>query len=469
MLRLFNSLTKKQEEFEPFREINGELEVGMYACGPTVYDYPHIGHGRKYVNDDVLRRVLEKVEKYTVKHVQNITDVGHLVSDADEGEDKLEVGARKFGKTVWEVAKEYEKYFFDEMDYLNVLRPTISCRATDHIKEQINLIDELMDKGFAYETEEAIYFAVKKFADYGKLFGQDLKEKLVGVREEVETETSKKNPLDFALWFKRVGKYSDHVMYWSSPWGDGFPGWHIECSAMSMHYLGDQFEIHTGGEDHLSIHHPNEIAQSEAATGKSPFAKFWFHSAFLTVEGRKMSKSLGNVYRVRDIIQKGFSPMALRFLYLTTHYRKTMNFTWDALQSAQNALDKILDKAEMFGKYKEWSYPTISEEIKSKKQEFDSALEDDLNTARGVAVFFEALESAKTDEEIMYVIDEFDKILGLNLIKEGMARYAKKSLVKGKHADLIALREKYRSQKNWVEADKIRDQLVALGVEVKDK
>ncbi len=469
MLRLFNSLTKKQEEFHAFREVAGEMEVGMYACGPTVYDFAHIGHGRKYVNDDVLRRVLENVEGYKLKHVQNITDVGHLVSDADEGEDKLEKGAKKYGKTVWEVAKEYEESFFADMDMLNILRPTVSCRATDHIKEQVNLIEQLIEKGYAYETPEAVYFEVAKFADYGKLFGQSLNEKLVGVREEVVTETNKKNPLDFALWFKKVGKFVDHVMHWPSLWGDGFPGWHIECSAMSIHYLGEQFEIHTGGEDHLSIHHPNEIAQSEAVTNKSPFAEFWFHSAFLTVDGKKMSKSLGNVYRVTDIVEKGFSPMALRYLYLSTHYRKTMNFTWEALQAAQNSLERILDKAELFGVYKEWSYPIVSESIKDKLNQFKEALEDDLNTAKALAVFFEALDIAKSDEETMFVIDELDKVLGLNLVEEGTLGYNKRTEIKNKHTDLLALREKYRAEKNWVEADKIRDQLLSLGVEIKDK
>jgi cysteinyl-tRNA synthetase len=392
-----------------------------------------------------------------------------LVSDADEGEDKLEKGAKKYGKTVWEVAKEYEESFFEDMDLLNILRPTVSCRATDHIKEQVNLIEQLIDKGYAYETEEAVYFEVSKFRGYGKLFGQDLSEKLVGVRDEVVTETNKKSPMDFALWFKTVGKFADHVMHWASPWGEGFPGWHIECSAMSMHYLGEQFEIHTGGEDHLPIHHPNEIAQSEAVTDKNPFAKFWFHSAFLTVDGKKMSKSLGNVYRVVDVVEKGFSPMALRYLYMTTHYRKTMNFTWEALQSAQNSLDRILDKAELFGKYKEWSYPSVSEAMKAKSAEFKAALEDDLNTAVALAVFYEALEVARTDEETMYVLDEFDKVLGFNLAEEGMLRYKRRVEGKNKHADLIAMREKYRAEKNWAEADKIRDKIEALGLVLVDK
>lgn len=469
MLRLYNSLSKKVEPFEAFREVSGEMEVGLYACGPTVYDFAHIGHGRKYVNDDVLRRVLETVEGLRVKHVQNITDVGHLVSDADEGEDKLEKGAKKYGKTVWKVAQEYTTAFFEDMDLLNILRPTVSCRATDHIKEQVNLIEQLIEKGFAYETEEAVYFEVAKFADYGRLFGQDLTAKLVGVRDEVVTDTNKRSPQDFALWFKLVGKFSDHVMHWSSPWGEGFPGWHIECSAMSMHYLGEQFEIHTGGEDHLSIHHPNEIAQSEAVTSKHPFAKFWFHSAFLTVDGKKMSKSLGNVYRVSEIVEKGFSAMALRYLYLSTHYRKTMNFTWEALQSAQNSLNKLIERSELFGVYKEWRYPTVSTDMDGKKKLFVEALEDDLNTAKALAVLFEALEITKTDEEAMYIIEEFDKVLGLNLVDLGVESYKKRQALEEKYKDLIELREKYRAEKNWFEADKIRDKLISFGVEIKDR
>lgn len=457
MLKIFNSLSKRVEQFEPFREVGGEREVGLYACGPTVYDFPHIGHGRKYVNDDVLRRVLENVENLKVKHVQNITDVGHLVSDADEGEDKLEKGAKKYGKTVWEVAEEYTKVFFEEMDMLNIKRPSVSCKATDHITEQIEMIKKLVDKGFAYVTEEAVYFEVSKFPEYGKLFGQKLDDKLVGVRDEVVTETSKRNPLDFALWFKRVGKYSDHVMHWESPWGDGFPGWHIECSAMSIAELGEQFEIHTGGEDHLSIHHPNEIAQSEAATGRSPFVKYWFHSAFLTVDGKKMSKSLGNVYRVSDIVEKGFSPMALRYLYLSTHYRKTMNFTWEALEASQTAwvkLNKFVTEILETGKL----------EKKNKFYEsFVSSVEDDLNMAGALAVAWEVVKSDLEDGEKKSMILEFDKVLGLQL-----GTYKEKELT-DEVSEMLILREKYRSEKNWVEADKIRDRLMEMGVEVKDK
>ncbi len=466
MLKIFNSLSKKLVEFEP-------LEAGkvrMYACGPTVYSFSHIGHGRKYVNDDVLRRVLENAESLQVKHVQNITDVGHLVSDGDEGEDKMEKGAEKYGKTVWEVAKEFAEFFDKEMELLNVEKPTVSCKATEHIPEQIEMIEKLVDKGFAYETPEAIYFEVAKFPDYGKLFGQNLTEKLVGVRDEVVTDANKKSPLDFALWFKRVGKFSEHVMHWESPWGDGFPGWHIECSAMSTKYLGDQFDIHTGGEDHLSIHHPNEIAQSEAATGKKPFVKYWFHSAFLTVDGKKMSKSLGNVYSVADIVAKGYSPMALRYLYLSTHYRKTMNFTWEALEAAQNAVDRLFDKAMVFGAYDTDFY---IDKTKSPMNElvsgFNLAVEDDLNMPKALSTLWSGLDKVGNDDQAMYFLEEVDKVLGLRIKEEGIKRYKAWEEKTRKNHDLIALREKYRSEKNWVEADKIRDQLIALGLEVKDK
>ena len=241
----------------------------------TVYDYAHIGHGRKYVIDDILKRVLI-YNDFKVNHVQNVTDVGHLVSDADDGEDKLEKGAKKQGKTVWEVADFFTKNFYESMDKLNIIRPTTICKATDHIKEQIELIDKLFINGYAYDTEEAVYFDVSKFADYGKMFGQDISEKRIGVREQVKTDENKRNPQDFALWFKRVGNFKDHVMHWESPWGDGFPGWHIECSAMSIKYLGEQIDIHTGGEDHLSIHHQMKLHKVKEQQEKFPLVNFGF-------------------------------------------------------------------------------------------------------------------------------------------------------------------------------------------------
>ncbi|MEK7536735.1 MAG: cysteine--tRNA ligase [Patescibacteria group bacterium] len=411
-LYLYNSLTRQKELFTPINPTSG---VGLYTCGMTVYDYAHIGHGRKYVIDDILKRVLI-YNDFKVNHVQNVTDVGHLVSDADDGEDKLEKGAKKQGKTVWEVADFFTKNFYESMDKLNIIRPTTICKATDHIKEQIELIDKLFINGYAYDTEEAVYFDVSKFADYGKMFGQDISEKRIGVREQVKTDENKRNPQDFALWFKRVGNFKDHVMHWESPWGDGFPGWHIECSAMSIKYLGEQIDIHTGGEDHLSIHHPNEIAQSEGATGKVPFSKFWLHCAFLMVDGTKMSKSLGNYYTIQDVLNKGVDPIALRYLYLGAHYKKPMNFTWQALESAVKGLENLKLKIKNL-KFSSRNILSIEKDSKigEYRENFKRAINDDLNTSKAMAVMFEMLKSNIPSEDKYDLAISFDEVLGLNL------------------------------------------------------
>jgi len=417
-LYLYNSLTRQKELFTPINSTSG---VGLYTCGITAYDYAHIGNGRKYVMDDILRRTLE-LNGYKVNHVQNVTDVGHLVSDADDGEDKLEKGAKKQGKTVWEVAEFFTKNFYEMMDLLNNKRPTTICRATDHIKEQIELIEKLFKNGYAYDTEEAVYFDTAKFVDYGKMFGQKLEDKKTGARSEVRTDKNKHNNADFALWFKRVGNFKDHVMHWESPWGDGFPGWHIECSAMSMKYLGEQIDIHTGGEDHLSIHHPNEIAQSEGATGKKPFSKFWMHVSFLIVDGTKMSKSLGNFYTISDIVNKGVDPIALRYLYLSAHYKKPMNFTWESLESASRGLRNLklqIDSIAPRANYKLSSRNVLSTEKDIKIQEyanrFKEAINDDLNTSKAMAVMFEMLKSNIPSEDKYDLAISFDEVLGLDL------------------------------------------------------
>jgi len=456
MLKLFNSMSKSVEDFVPLES----GKVSMYACGPTVYDFTHIGHGRKYVNDDVLRRVLTVIEELEVTHVQNITDVGHLVSDSDTGEDKMEKGARKAGKTVWEVAQEYTEYFRKVMKDLNILPPTIECKATDHIQEQIDLITRILDKGHAYETDEAIYFDVTSFSDYGKLFGQTMEEKLVGAREEVETETMKRNPADFVLWFKRVGKFAEHTMYWSSPWGDGFPGWHIECSAMSMKYLGEQIDLHTGGEDHLSIHHPNEIAQSESATGKHPFVKYWFHSVFLMVDGRKMSKSLGNYYRVEDVVAKGFAPLSLRYYFLSTHYRKQMNFTFEGLAGAQSALEKLNESVNRLeGQIEPDGWSTEGEEYYKK---FVAAVEDDLNTPQALAVIWEMMKSGISDQAKKNLINVFDSVLGLDL------GAVNEEELPGNIKKLMEERDVARKEMNWSASDMIADQIVSSGYKIMD-
>lgn len=446
MLKLYNSLTRKIEEFVPTNPPN----VGMYTCGMTVYDYAHIGHGRKYVGDDILRRVLIRFG-FKVKHVQNVTDVGHLVSDADEGEDKLEKGAKKTGKTVWEVAEFFTKHFYDSMDKLNVLRPDVICKATEHIREQIALVTTLLEKGLAYDTQEAVYFDVSKFPNYGKLFGQSLDEKRVAVRNEVKTGQHKKHPVDFALWFKRVGRFADHSMHWESPWGDGFPGWHIECSAMAMKYLGDSFDIHTGGIDHIPVHHPNEIAQSEGVTGKQ-FVKYWIHHAFLMVDGRKMSKSLENIITLEDIPD----PMALRYFYFTAHYRSSQNFTWEALHAAQKALEQL--RSHMSGR------TVLSQEklekVDSFREKFNEALANDMNMPQALAIVWEVAKSSIPSQDKRDLLHDFDEILGLDLTKI--------IEIPDDIVNLVNERERLRKEKKFHESDVVRKQIEEKGFTVED-
>ncbi|MGB9883653.1 MAG: cysteine--tRNA ligase, partial [Microgenomates group bacterium] len=348
-MKLYNTLTRKIEDFQP---INPPI-VTFYSCGPTVYDYTHIGHMRTYTNNDVLKRAL-KYLGFQVKHVMNTTDVGHLTGDDDNGEDKLEKGAKKSGKTVWEVADFYTDYFFKTIEALNIRRPDIVCPATKHISQMIEMIKKLEAKGYTYKTKEALYFDVSKFKNYGKLSGQKLEEKIQKAREEVHIDPDKKHPADFALWFFRVGRFADHTMHWDSPWGDGFPGWHIECSAMSTYYLGQPIDIHAGGVDHIPIHHENEIAQAEAANEK-PFVRFWFHNNFLMVDNQKMSKSLGNFYTIDDLRKNNIEPLAIRYLFLQTHYRQVMNFTWQSAKASQNALynlrQNIIDLLNLSSSY----------------------------------------------------------------------------------------------------------------------
>jgi len=458
-MKIYNSLSKQLEKFEPINPPN----VGFYSCGMTVYDYAHIGHGRKYVTDDLLRRVLTQVG-YDVTFVQNVTDVGHMTSDADEGEDKLEKGAQKAGKTVWEVAKFFEDHFYTSMNKLNVLPPTTICRATDHITEQIELVKKIIDNGYGYDTPEAVYFDVSKFDEYGKMFGQSLEEKQVSVREEVRTGIHKKNPADFALWFKRVGRFADHTMHWDSPWGDGFPGWHVECSAMSMKYLGDQFDIHSGGEDHKPIHHPNEIAQSEAASGKSPFVRYWVHTAFLTVDGTKMSKSLGNFFTIEDVEEKGYDPLALRYFYLTAHYKKKLNFTWEALDAAASAYTKLQEHILFLRK--NTSRTQLSDEKLEKTQklssEFYDAVENDLNMPQALAVVWKVIKSNIPSPDKLDVLLDFDQILGLKLAD------IKEANIPDEVTALAKERQKFRQENDYQMADKKREEIEAFGYIVKD-
>jgi cysteinyl-tRNA synthetase len=449
-MRLYNSLSRSIEEFTPLHD----NKVGMYACGPTVYDFQHIGNYRKYIGDDVLHRVL-KANGYELKHVMNITDVGHLVSDEDTGEDKMEKGARQSGRTVWEVAQFYEEDFWQALDSLNVIRPDVVARATGHIGEQIKLIQKLEEKGYTYKTDQAIYFDISKFPEYTKLSHQKLDEKEAGAREDVVTDSDKKNPQDFALWFFTVGHFADHTMRWPSPWGEGFPGWHIECSAMSMAYLGNTLDIHTGGIEHIPVHHTNEIAQSEAATGEQ-FVRFWIHHNWLLIDNGKMSKSLKNVYTHKDLKERGFDILAYRYLVLTAHYRDQLNFTWDSLTAAQNALRNLRSEIRA------WEQP--EEVVVQFWQKFLEAANNDLNLPQALAIMWELVKSDLPTANKAATLLKMDEVLGL-----GLSDYVAKPVNAPEEVQkLLEKREHARANKDFAASDELRDEIKKHGFEVLD-
>jgi cysteinyl-tRNA synthetase len=453
------------------------MQVGLYACGPTVYDYTHIGHLRKYVMDDVLVRTLRHAG-YEVKHVQNITDVGHLVSDDDEGEDKMEKGARKYGQTAWELAKKFEDYFFYSMDQMNVLRPTLSCRATEHVQSQLDLVLDLEKKGFTYVIDDdGVYFDTSKLEKYGELSGYD--PRLAHRETRIDENVNKKNPSDFALWkFEKPGEHRQ--MVWPSPWHPrSFPGWHVECSAMSIEHLGPQIDIHTGGVDHIAVHHANEIAQSETYTGKKPFAKFWVHHNFLKVDGEKMSKSLGNFYTIDEITKKGFTPAALRLLFLSSHYRSEQNFTFASLQASQNAFNKLLQAYLTIKNELEVDLATsemMSETAMKLDRQFFAFVEDDLNTPEALTVIWQTLKSDLSNLEKYRLLLEFDRVLGLGLVAmqhDDLPKLGKTEItVSDLPLDLQKLffaRETARQEKDFAKADQIRDDFTKAGYELIDQ
>jgi cysteinyl-tRNA synthetase len=456
----FNTLSRKKERFI-------SLESGkakMYCCGPTVYWYAHIGNFRTYIFEDVLRRVLE-FNDFEVKHVMNITDVGHLTSDADAGEDRMEIGARRERKSVWEIAEFYTKAFIEDAERLNILKPTIMCKATDHIADMIELIRRLEKNGYTYVIDSGVYFDTSKLRDYGKLTGMNfekLNENLkAGAR--VEFNPQKRNITDFGLWLFSP-KDKKRQMEWDSPWGVGFPGWHVECSAMSMKYLGETFDIHCGGIDHPPIHHTNEIAQSEAATGKT-FVNYWLHAAFLVFgKGVRMGKSEGNIITVKDLITEGYDPLAFRYLCLTAHYRSELIFTKESLQAAQNALSTLREHVRKLSENhegkKEWS-----REAEEYREKFLAAVNDDLNMPEALAITWKLVreEEEVSDEEKHELLLEFDKVFALDLSKET----AKAELSK-EAEELIRRREEARKAKDWVTADNIRAQLKAMGIIIED-
>lgn len=462
-LYLYNTLTRKKEEFAPITEET----VGLYTCGPTVYNYAHLGNLRAYFFEDALKRVL-LYNGYKVKHVMNITDVGHLTGDRDMGEDKLEKGARREGKTAWEIAEFYTAAFKDDIKKLNILEPDILCKATDHIQEQIEMIKILEDKGYTYKTSDGIYYNTSKFKDYNKLSHLDLETLREGARVEINPE--KKNPTDFALWkfstpspisLLAKGRENKRQMEWASPWGVGFPGWHIECSAMSLKYLGAHFDIHCGGIDHINVHHTNEIAQTEAATGKSPWVNYWMHGAFLNIAGgKKMAKSEDNFLTLQNaLINKGINPLAYRFAALQTHYHKPMEYGEEAMKNAARGLEHLYNQTRELG-IRNYELGIINNEFRNK---FLQAINDDLNMPQALAVVQELMKSDISNEDKFAAVLDFDKVLGLD-IKNAI----KEEELPEEVARLLKKRIKAREEKNWAKADSLRDNMIKLGYVVED-
>lgn len=450
-LRVYNTLTRKKEEFVPIKP----NQASMYTCGPTVYKYATIGNLRAYVFMDELRRVLE-YDGLKVKSVMNITDVGHLVSDGDDGEDKMEKSAHETGKTPLEIANTITAQFMKDIDALNIKRPTVCPKATDNINEMIAVVQALLDKGYAYETEDGIYFSVEKFPEYGKLSGVNLEEQRHGAR--VEVNSFKRHPIDFALWKKAA---PNHLQQWDSPWGRSFPGWHIECTAMSVKYLGEQFDIHTGGIDHIPIHHENEIAQGESWLGHK-IVNYWLHNEFLLVDGGKMSKSLGNNYLLSDLADKGFDPIVFRYFCLNVQYRQKINFTWDALAAAKTAYEKLCAQLIAHKNSNESTDPAVLADF---KQKFEEAINDDLNIPLAIGVLWTMLKLPKS-KDVYNLALTFDKVFGLDFDK--IKEVKEEIQVPDEIRQLAELRLAARKDKNWAESDRLRNLISEKGYAIKD-
>lgn len=467
-LHVYNTLSRKKEPFIPLQA----PFVGMYVCGPTVYDDPHLGHAKSYVSFDVIFRFL-KERGYKVRYVQNITDVGHLLGDNQDGEDRVLKKARLEKLEPIEIAQKYENHFFRDMDRLNCLRPDISCRATGHLPEMIELVEILLEKGFAYEVDGNVYFDVSKFPEYGKLSGRRVEELMEGVRVDVAKD--KRNPTDFALWKKAD---PGHLMQWNSPWGRGFPGWHLECSVMSMKYLGESIDIHGGGLDNQFPHHECEIAQSEAATGH-PYVKYWLHNNMVTVDGQKMSKSLGNHMTLAELFDR-YDPMTVRFFVLQGHYRSPQDFSDQALEAARKGFERlknvVLELREFLGREIRPTDKIEGEKWIKHRNRFFEFMNDDFNTSGAISVLFDIVRDMTTSgktfvawesdpliyaERLFYLLAE--KILGFQFEENGGGE------LEGDLLDLLVqLRQKYRNRKDWESADEIREHLERIGIVLED-
>jgi cysteinyl-tRNA synthetase len=485
-LKVYNSLTRRLEEFKPLQK----GKVGIYVCGPTVYGHAHLGHAKSYVSFDILVRYLRYLG-YDVTYIQNITDVGHLTDNADEGEDKLVVAAKKEKKHPMALAEYYTRSYFEDMDKLNCVRPDISPRASGHIIEQIELVKKLLKKGYAYEVNGSVYFDVSKFADYGKLSGRNTEDMIAGARVEVSPD--KKNPADFALWKKAE---PNHIMQWPSPWGMGFPGWHLECSAMSTKYLGQPFDIHGGGIENQFPHHECEIAQSEAANGVQ-FVKYWLHNNMVTVDGQKMGKSLGNFITLKQVftdskepkherLSRKYDQLAVRQLILNSHYRSPLDFSDAALFAAQSGYEKISEAVKTIRRKLKQAQAgkidkVIAEELKQLREKFEAAMNDDLNTSIALSVIFELvrlsnklIEENNAAAETLNAIDELFSQLGGNVLGVVKDEYQQVGgsddvIIEKLIEETIELRNDARKRKDFATADAIRDKLLQIGIILEDK
>ena len=449
-LYFYNTLTKEKQEFEPLKG----NEVRMYTCGPTVYYFAHIGNLRAYLFMDTLRRVL-KYNGYTLKHVMNITDVGHLVSDADEGEDKMLKAARRENKNPYEIAEFYMKAFLKDIDKLNIDRPEIIARATEQIDVMEQYVKKIIENGYTYQTDDTIYFDTSKLKNYGILSGKKIEDQKAGAR--VDFDQNKKNISDFALWIKAP---ENHIMKWDTFFGKCYPGWHLECSAMGYKYLGEEFDIHTGGIDHIPIHHENEIAQAQGFCGKIP-ARFWMHVNFLTVNGGKMSKSLNNLYTLEDLKEKGYEPLTYRMFNFTSNYRNKINFTWEAMDAAKTALSRL---REGYLKHSEGTEKVSEEELSELENRFHEAINDDLNMPMAMSIVWDIIRKPNKSKDYQNLLLKFDEVLGLNL-----KNYQKEeNEIPEDIQELVNQRNEARTNKNWAESDRIRDILITKGYTVKD-
>ena len=452
-LFLYNTLTRKKEEFTPLYSDY----AGLYTCGPTVYNYAHIGNLRTYIFEDILKRVL-LYNRFEVKHVMNITDVGHLTGDRDMGEDKLETGASREGKSAWEIADYYTEAFRKDISRLNILEPSIWCRATDTIPDQIALIRILEEKGYTYKTRDGIYFDTAKFEGYTKLSHQNLEALQEGAG--VERNPEKRTPADFAVW-KFSPEGSQRQMEWDSPWGIGFPGWHLECSAMSMKFLGDHLDIHCGGTDHIDVHHTNEIAQSEAATGK-PFFHFWMHGAFLNIAGgKKMAKSAGNFLTLDStLVERGIDPLSYRYAAFLTHYRNPMEYSEESIRASLNGLQHLRNQVRTIREGGNGENGVVHSGFKAK---FLEAVNDDLNMPRAVAAVQEMLKSNISDADKTATVIDFDRVLGFDLDQVDIPEAIPDNILEKAEA-----RQKARKARKWAEADRLRDEIYEMGFEIQD-